>query len=41
VVIIVIQNRDSSKRDFANGLNAISDIGIGQSREETKSRIHC
>jgi hypothetical protein len=41
MVIIVVQNRDSSKRDFANSLNAISDIGIGQSRGETKSKILC
>lgn len=37
----IVQNRDSSKRDFANSLNAISDIGIAQSRGETKSKILC
>jgi secondary thiamine-phosphate synthase enzyme len=41
MVITVVQYHDSSKRDFANSLNAISDIGIGQSRGETKSRILC
>ena len=38
MVIIVVRNRDSSKRDFANSLNAISDIGIGQSRGELSQR---
>ncbi len=38
MVIIVVQNRDSTKRDFANSLNAISDIGIGQSKGELSQR---
>jgi hypothetical protein len=41
MVIIVVQYHDSSKRDFANSPNAISDIGIGQSMGETKSKILC
>jgi hypothetical protein len=41
MVIIVVQYHDSSKRDFANSPNARSDIGIGQSMGETKSKILC
>jgi hypothetical protein len=38
MVIIVVQNRDSSKRDFANSLNAISDICIGSQGEKLSQR---
>lgn len=38
MVIIVVQNRDSSKRDFANSLNAISDIEALASQGEKLSQ---